>query len=308
MKAPKITVSLSAYNNEKFIRKTVQSILSQTFTDFEFIIINDGSKDGTLKILQDFAKSDSRITLIDRENKGIVHSKNEILSLARGEYIANIDGDDIALPDRFRIQNDYLDNHPDVVCIGSDTQLIDEEDRFICVLRHKRGIEISKGILEGHGEISNPASMIRTEALRKINGHHEEYTYADDLDVWLRLDEIGKLENIPMPLTKYRIHPSSASQQFCIKQRESALKACQDAWERRGIEGVFTADGLWRADSSLESRLAYSLRYGWLAWQNRQYSTTTIYGLKSLQLSPLCKEAWLLFLCGIFRKEPCTNG
>lgn len=307
MNAPKITVSLSAYNNEKFIKKTVQSILSQTFTDFEFIIINDGSKDNTLKILQDFAKADSRIILIDRENKGIVHSKNEILSLARGEYIANIDGDDIALPDRFRIQNDYLDNHPDVVCVGSDTLLIDEEDRFICVIHHKKGNDISAALVEGHVELSNPASMVRTASLKEIGGHRIEYTYADDLDVWLRLDEIGKLENIPIPLTQYRIHTNSASQKFGEVQKESAVKACQDAWKRRGINGQFNTNFSWRADETLSSRLQYTLKYGWLAWHSEQYSTTAIYGLKSLKLNPTCKEAWLLLLCGIFRKKPDSN-
>jgi glycosyltransferase involved in cell wall biosynthesis len=302
--SPKITVSLSAYNNEKFIGKTIQSILSQTFTDFEFIIVNDGSRDGTLKILQAFAHQDPRIVLINRENKGIVKSKNEILSLTKGEYIANIDGDDIALPDRLRIQSEYLDNHPDVVCVGSDVELIDEKDRFLTVNHYKKGAEISLDIIQGHVQISNPASMVRTSALRQIGGHHEEYTYADDLDVWLRLDEIGKLDNIPIPLTKYRIHSNSASEKFILKQKESAQKACEDAWKRRGIQGKFTSDFKWRADGSRESKLEFTLKYGWLAWRNLQYSTATIYGVKALKISLLSKEAWKLLLCGLLRRKP----
>lgn len=302
MYKPTITVSLSAYNNEKFIEKTIQSVLSQSFKDFEFIIIEDGSTDKTLKIIGKYAKLDSRIILIGRENRGIVKSKNEILALAKGEYLANIDGDDIALPERFRIQKDFLDNHPEIVCVGSDTELIDEKGRFLTRIIHKRGLDIRNGILEGHGEISNPASMIRTDALKKIGGYHADYIYAEDLDVWLRLDEVGGLDNLPIPLTQYRIHPNSASEKFGATQRQSALKACQDAWKRRNIEGQFTATALWRAGSTRESKLEYTLKYGWLAWNNQQFLTATIYGVKALKINMQSKNAWQLFYCGIFKK------
>jgi glycosyltransferase involved in cell wall biosynthesis len=300
---PSITVSLSAYNNEKFIEKTIQSVLSQTFRDFEFIIVNDGSKDDTLKIIEKYAKQDARIIVIDRENKGIIASKNEILALAKGVYIANIDGDDIALPERFRLQKDFLDSHPEMVCVGSDTELIDEKGRFLTKITHNRGLDIRKGILEGHGEITNPAAMIRTDAFKKIGGCHADYLYAEDLDVWLRLDEIGGLENMPIALTQYRIHPNSASEKFGTIQRQSALKACQDAWKRRNIEGKFTAAALWRAGSSRESQLEYTLKYGWLAWSNQQCLTATLYGIKAIKINVLSKKAWQLFYCGIFKKH-----
>lgn len=299
---PSITVSLSAYNNEKFIEKTIQSVLSQTFRDFEFIIVNDGSKDDTLKIIEKYAKQDARIIVIDRGNKGIIASKNEILALAKGVYIANIDGDDIALPERFRLQKDFLDSHPEMVCVGSDTELIDEKGRFLTKITHNRGLDIRKGILEGHGEITNPAAMIRTDAFKKIGGCHTDYLYAEDLDVWLRLDEMGGLDNIPIALTQYRIHPNSASEKFGATQRQSALKACQDAWKRRNIEGQFTATALWRAGSTRESKLEYTLKYGWLAWNNQQFLTATIYGVKALKINMQSKNAWQLFYCGIFKK------
>lgn len=308
MSNPKITVSLSAYNNQKFIEKTIQSILRQSFTDFEFIIVNDGSKDNTLSIIEKYAKQDFRIRLINRENKGIGASKNEILTLAQGEYIANIDGDDIALPDRLRIQSEYLDQHPELVCVGFDTELIDEKGRFITTIIHKHGSDLRQGILEGHGEISNPASMIRTSALKQVGGNSEKYKCGGDLDVWLKLDEIGGLDNIPIPLTQYRIHSQSISQQFGILQRESALKACEDAWERRGIEGQFTANALWRADNTRASRLTYTLKHGWLAWQNHQYSTAAIYGIKAIKLNIFLKQAWQLTACGLTRKNPIANA
>ncbi len=207
------------------------------------------------------------------------------------------------MPNRLQIQKKILDTHPSIICVGSDTELIDEKGRFLTTLIHKRGSDISRGIQEGHGEISNPASMVRTDILKKVGGHHEGYTYADDLDVWLRLDEVGDLENLPIPLTQYRVHSNSASEKFGVIQRESALRACQDAWKRRNIQGNFTAGSEWRPTGTRTSRLEFTLNYGWLAWNSKKNKTAFIYGFKAIMLDVFSKNAWQLLYCAIIRKS-----
>src|SRR5438067_12011849 len=116
---PAISVIMSVYNAEAFLEAAVQSVLMQSFSDFEFIIIDDGSTDRSNQILQDYARKDNRVRLISRPNKGLTASLNEGLKLARGEFIARMDADDVAAPDRFKIQVEYLRDHPEVSVRGS---------------------------------------------------------------------------------------------------------------------------------------------------------------------------------------------
>src|SRR5665647_1469233 len=124
MKSPKVTVLMSVYNSESFLAEAIDSILGQTFKDFEFLIINDGSKDKSLEIIKNRAKNDPRIRLISRPNKGLVKSLNEGLAKARGEYIARMDSDDISLKTRLKKEVDFLDSHPDVGMVGSNYTII----------------------------------------------------------------------------------------------------------------------------------------------------------------------------------------
>src|SRR3954468_5693657 len=117
--APTVSVLLAVYNARRYLRQAIDSILAQTFTDFEFIIIDDGSTDDTLAILREYEKRDGRIRLISRPNKGLTTTLNEGLALARGEFLARMDGDDVALPTRFEKQVTYLRDHPECVLVGS---------------------------------------------------------------------------------------------------------------------------------------------------------------------------------------------
>src|SRR5688500_15226048 len=125
---PAISVVMSAYNSDKYIAKAIESILNQTFKDFEFIIINDGSKDESLKIIKRYGKKDKRIVLIDnKKNLGLIKSLNKGLKIAKGKYIARMDSDDIAMPQRFKIQLDYLDKNRNIFLVGTSFEQIDKE-------------------------------------------------------------------------------------------------------------------------------------------------------------------------------------
>ncbi len=122
----KLSVIMPVYNGQDFVSKAIESILGQTFSDFEFIIINDGSTDRTLKILESYQKKDKRIVLLNQENKGIAKSLNRGIAKAKGDYIARQDADDISFPDRLRNQVEFLDNNKDVGFLGCSCEMIDE--------------------------------------------------------------------------------------------------------------------------------------------------------------------------------------
>ena len=134
MSSPSVSICMPVYNTKRYVAEAVESILAQTFGDFEFIIIDDGSTDGSRAILERYAKQDDRIRLISRPNTGIVGARNEALGLARGELIAVMDSDDVALPERFEVQVAYLREHPECVVVGSRALIIDPDGCALTIM------------------------------------------------------------------------------------------------------------------------------------------------------------------------------
>src|ERR1051326_2264165 len=131
---PFVSVLVPVYNAARYLDVAISSVLRQTFSDFELIAVDDGSKDDSKKILEHFSANDARIRVISRPNTGIVGALNDGLAVARGEFIARMDADDVALPGRFQAQLDYLRGHPDCIAVGTAVQIIDARgavvDRF----------------------------------------------------------------------------------------------------------------------------------------------------------------------------------
>lgn len=286
---------MPVYNAERYVAQAVESILAQTYSRFEFLIIDDGSSDRSLSILQRYARQDARIRLISRPNTGYVIALNEMLSLAQGEFIARMDADDVALPNRFQRQVDFMQQHPEVVCVGSWHTLIDHRGRLLtCLELPQQDSEIQREALAGHGSICHPCALIRRSVLSTLGGYNPELMPAEDLDLWLRLGEVGQLANIPEPLLHYRLHPHSISETAGNLQRQQARTACERAWQRRGMEGTFEANSLWRPGTSRSSRHQFMLQYGWWAFNSQQRRTAAIYGLKAIALLPWRREGWTL--------------
>ena len=139
MSVPAVSVLMPVYNAQRYVAEAVQSILTQTMGDFEFIIIDDGSTDDSTRILRDWAQRDSRIRLVSRPNTGLCVALNEGLAMANGRYIARMDADDISLPQRFALQLEYLKTHEKLVCIGGSFLLIDAAGRMLTRLDPARG-------------------------------------------------------------------------------------------------------------------------------------------------------------------------
>ena len=303
--APTISVLMSVYNGEKYLAEAVESILDQTLADFEFIIIDDGSKDGSLAMLQKYAARDPRIRLTSQPNQGLTRTLNEALAQARGEFIARMDSDDVARPDRFENQVRFLREHPEVVCTGGYFELIDGEGRLLTWLKPPiDDAEIQRRALAGHGSICHPTAMIRREALRRINGYDTDFKTAQDLDLWLRLGEVGKLANVPVSVLRFRLHESSVSESKRHEQRQSARMACERAWKRRGItDGKFEADEPWRPGKDRASRQKFALQYGWWAFNSGERKTAVHYAKQAIKAKPLSAKGWDLLRCALTKRK-----
>ena len=240
---PIVSIVMSVYNSQRYLCAAVESILAQTFSNFEFIVINDGSTDRSLKILQDFQKQDHRIRVISRNRTGLTPALNEGIRLANGQFIARMDADDVAYPQRFEQQIHFLNEHAASVAVGCALLLIDPDGEAIAkrspLVTHDLIVE---SLLSGNTAIPHPSAMIRREALMSVGAYREDFEYAQDLDLWLRLCEIGELANLDDVLMQYRLHEQSITAKHLNRQTECAEQAVRDAYQRRrlSIPGNFS--------------------------------------------------------------------
>ncbi|MBV6478200.1 MAG: Undecaprenyl-phosphate 4-deoxy-4-formamido-L-arabinose transferase [Ignavibacteria bacterium] len=210
---PKISVITTVFNCEKYIRDSVLSILNQTFEDFEYVIVNDGSTDNTTEILRELAKKDNRIILKELDkNYERVRSLNIALESASGDNIAIQDADDISMPDRLVKQNELLDKNHDIVLTGSDILIINETGEIISAPKrpvYNNEIQFS---LIFKCTLANPSLMYRKNILDKYGICYEvDYLHAEDFRLITRMSKYGKVFNIEKPLVKYRKHGQNNS-------------------------------------------------------------------------------------------------
>ena len=225
---PAISIIIPVYNAKLYVRKAIDSLLFQTFQDYEIFLIDDGSIDGTENIVREIALQNHQIHLIQRPNKGLISTLNEGIALARSPFIARMDADDIALPNRLELQYKYLSKHPETVALGSYVQLMDENDEVYRTKRLPTKTHIQEAFLWG-APLAHPTVMMRTEAVRKVGGYPSDFPAAEDYALWLRLLSLGKIDNLPDVLLSYRVHGTSISHQHARQQRDSTLRA-QALW------------------------------------------------------------------------------
>lgn len=251
---------MPVYNAERYVAEAVASILNQTFGDFEFLIIDDGSTDRSLQILRKYERQDARIRLISRPNTGYVAALNEMLAMARGEFVARMDADDIAYPDRFGEQLKHLRTHPRCVLVGSRVLLIDPDGAPLCHSCHQcRHEEIDEALVQRHWPLVHPAVMMKREAVAKVGGYRVQYTSIEDRDLFLRLAEIGELANLPQTLLQYRKHLDSVCHTRYNEQRSLQPLVDEDMRRRRGLPPA-------RTPSEPQTRTTPSETYATWAW------------------------------------------
>jgi glycosyltransferase involved in cell wall biosynthesis len=226
-----ISVVIPVYNSERTIRETIRSVLAQTFTDFELIIINDGSPDRSLEVIREI--SDPRIKIFSYENAGLVNSRNRGLELAKGEYIAFLDHDDLWTPDKLQEQFNALQNNPSAVVAYSWITYIDESDRVLRsglrVNVNKDGDTLSRLLLMNFLETgSNP--LLVTQAVREVGGFDRSTEPSDDWDLFLRLAVKYPFVCVPFPHILYRQLTTSLSTNI-ERMEKAGLKVIQKAAE-----------------------------------------------------------------------------
>ncbi len=230
---PLVSCLMNVYNGEKYIREAVDSILNQTFSDFEFIIIDDGSTDQTLQILQSY--NDSRIKVFKNgKNLGISESRNRGLKKVSGKYIAPLDADDISLPHRFMTQLNYMENHPEIDVCGSAAEVFGNTSRITEPLPTHD--EILAGFLESC-RLLYSSTFIRRQTVLDLNVSFDTgFIFSEDYDFWVRLGLQGaKFVNLKEVLVKYRWHDSNVSVRHHEQQKLDAIRARKHILNRLNI-------------------------------------------------------------------------
>lgn len=295
---PALSVIMPVYNAAAYLAQAVESVLAQTFEDFELIIVNDGSTDRSPRILADLARRDGRIKLISRPNTGIVGALNDGLRAARADLIARMDADDVSLPQRFEKQLAYLRAHPEVVALGSRVVGVDPCG---CELFHSDHSlahdEIDRELLKGVGwAIVHPTVIMRREPLQRVGGYRSEYQWVEDLDLFLRLAEIGTLANLPDELLLYRQHTESVNRTRAQQQAELADRCVREAYRRRGGDvpagWKFVAKPRLAPDVQLRT-------WAWKALGAGNVSAARKHAVALWKTAPLSVESWRTLLCAM---------
>ena len=228
---PCVSVLMPAYNVEKYVGAAIESILNQTFSDFEFIIINDGSVDNTASVIKKYAEQDKRIRFIDNhENRGFIARLNDCLDLARGRYVAKMDSDDISLPERLAKQVNFLDAHPDVGMVGCGLQKFGTSEKIDIRPAHVGVMDFMYGCV-------TTVFMARRDI---IEYHHlrfdSNYFAAEDMEFYSRFARIAKIVNLQEVLYMYRYHGNNVS------VRQSGIQQQTTEHIRQDIAHFLTGD------------------------------------------------------------------
>jgi glycosyl transferase family 2 len=233
MKAPLVSVLMSAYNSGYFLRGAVESILRQSLPDLELIVINDGSTDATEEILDEYQDEDPRVRVFHQTNVGLIESLNRGAGFARGEYIARMDADDIACRDRLALQISVLAKHQELGVLGGAIEIINAsgikiETRYFPT----KDDEIRSILLRGTCPICHPAVVMRTRAFHSVGGYRKVVIDAEDYDLWLRIADNFQLANLKTVVLKYRRHQEQVSVRKFKQQSLSAHAARMAALSR----------------------------------------------------------------------------
>ncbi len=264
---PQVSLLMSVYNGTPHLREAMESVLSQTFADLQFIVIDDASDDATPEILNEY--TDPRIVrLHNDENLGLARSLNRGLSLAQGEYIARQDADDISLPQRLERQVAYLKTHPRTGLVGTTAIWIDETGKPLQIWQQPTTNDQIQERLLCYCCVMHGSVMIRRQALAEVGGYAEDMRTAQDYDLWLRISEKWDVGILPEPLYCYRWHGRMATKLHGEEQAANARLVLLQAVRRRlslGYRLVFAPPGKAPAWVQRYSRSEWGHRFLWWA-------------------------------------------
>ena len=299
--APAVSVVMPVYNALRYLHDAVTSILQQTFRDFEFIILDDGSTDGSLELLKAFAAADRRVRLIAGEHVGYVELLNRGLAMARADLVARMDADDFALPQRLEKQVAYLREHPDCVLVGSQVIMMDKDSLPIAEmpgipLEHEK---IDEYLMLAGWPIVHPAVAMRRDAVLAAGCYDPAARPHEDHDLFLKLAERGRLANLPEVLLRYRRHYESViySEEKAGGKGITPLVAA--ARQRRGLPPAPPEP--WRDVVVPQSQRLRKQRQTWCWWALKagNIKTARKHALALVRSAPFDLESWRVMYCAV---------
>ncbi len=213
MGTPAVSVVMPVHNGERYLRAAADSILTQSFADFEFLIVDDGSTDGTPAILDGYARRDPRVRLLRQERRGPCLSVALRIgcAAARGRTIARMDADDVAFADRLERQVRFLDSRPEIAVVGGALQYLGDEGPLPRFLRHPTSADAVRDALPHYNCIAHPTAVFRRDVYDAVGGYRRAFMHGEEYDLWLRIADRHGLANLPDPVLYYRLHQDQIS-------------------------------------------------------------------------------------------------
>jgi hypothetical protein len=273
---PFVSILLPVFNCEIFLDAAIVSMRCQTLDNVEIVAVNDGSTDGSARILREHAAVDKRIRVIEQSNQGIAAALNTGIEWCRGQYIARMDGDDIAEPDRLMAQVAFLENNIAIGCVGGWATNINDAGQFTGTTRLPvKPHEVNAALDRGSYAILHPTIMLRHTCLDAIGNYDPAFRYAEDLDLLLRLREVTQLANLPRTVLKYRKRSSSMSDAGVSKY---------PAWDQKALLATH-ARGRRPVPASTLARAAE--RVSWTALDSGDFGTAVRQAWQAVRHAPL---------------------
>lgn len=265
-----ISVLMTAYNAGKYLKPAVDSILTQSFSDFEFVIVNDGSTDGSSAYLNSIR--DPRVKVFNEPNRGTAGATNFGLPFCSRKYVLRMDADDISFPERLGRQYEFMEQHPEVALVGTQVQMIGETRTGLGIAMPLDHDSIMNALMQLNHGMCHGSCMFRNALIRKIDGYWDLHHTYDDWDMFLRISEHGKLANLPDVLYQYRLLPTSLVGSRSLEMRAYYQYAVNRAIRRR--------DG--KPHQSIEE---FFLEHRKRPWLRRKLETIGVYALDQYRVA-----------------------
>ncbi len=282
---------MPVYNCGRYLSQALTSIVRQGYGDFECIVVNDGSTDRTSAILAKYSRMDSRIRVIERENRGLVASLNEAIDAARGRYLGRMDGDDWCEPGRFARQISLLEDCRDLVAVGCSVRMVDSDGyRLKTYFPPQNHSAIVSELLSGNGgALIHPAVTLRTDAVRKMGGYDSRMSgYGEDWDIFLRLSSMGELYNLPEVLLSYRQHLDS----YNITRKETQVELLNTMVNAARIRHGLSPMTMPAVVKDLEPPLR---RWALWALEGGELLTALKHSSRDVVRQPMDRRSWSIF-------------
>lgn len=272
-KKPQISVVMPAYNAERYIARAIESVLNQTFRNFELIIINDVSSDKTPSIIKEYQEKDSRVRMINNRKKGLIAgSLNKGIKLARADVIARMDADDVCYPRRLEVQYKLLMKKPEVAVVGANMTIVDEKGKIISKREYPTTSKQLKKVMFRYSPFAHPVVMYRKSVFKELGGYVENIFPCEDIDLWFKIGSKYEFASVSKPLLKYTLYSTSSSHKKVKDVELLGLKVKIDALKKHGYKpSVFDIffnlvqyTTLWFMPATFRIRLFNFLRSHWL--------------------------------------------